>query len=98
MSNVEANEKKEKVRLFETVLSSPGMSEKCKLQLTLSRHHILLLSRLIEVGILEGESKLDDEIISGFIFGESLEEFRSMHEEILRKANLKDFYERLKML
>jgi len=74
------------------------MSEKLKLQLTLSRHHILLLSRLIEVGILEGESKLDDEIISGFTQGESLEEFRSLHEEILRKGNLKDFYERLKLL
>ena len=39
---------KEKSKIFETVLSSPGMNEKCKIVLMLSRQNILLLSRLIE--------------------------------------------------
>lgn len=94
MSNV-AN--KEKSKIFETVLSSPGMTEKCKINLVMSRQNILLLSRLIESGLLTGKQAIDDEII-GALPKESLEEFRAVHEEVLRKSNLTDFYERLKSL
>ena len=88
---------KEKSKIFETVLSSPGMNEKCKIVLMLSRQNILLLSRLIEAGLLTDEQAFDDEIILA-LPKESLEEFKSIHEDILRKGNLTDFYERLKSL
>ncbi len=94
MSNV-AN--KEKSKIFETVLSSPGMNEKCKIVLMLSRQNILLLSRLIEAGLLTDEQAFDDEIIAA-LPKESLEEFKTVHEEILKKAALTDFYQRLKEL
>ncbi len=95
MSNVTAN--KEKSKIFETVLSSPGMGEKCKIILTLSRQNIILLSRLIEAGLLSKVNGFDDEII-GALPKESTEEMRTVHEEILKKAGLTDFYERLKLL
>ena len=63
MTNV-AN--KEKSKIFETVLSSPGMHEKCKIVLLLSRQNILLLSRLIETGLLTDQQNFKDEIISAF--------------------------------
>ena len=88
---------KEKSKIFETVLSSPGMNEKCKIVLMLSRQNILLLSRLIEAGLLTDEQAFDDEIILA-LAKESLEEFKSIHEDILKKGNLTDFYERLKSL
>ena len=94
MSNV-AN--KEKSKIFETVLSSPGMNEKCKIVLMLSRQNILLLSRLIESGLLTDEQAFDDEIIAA-LPKESVEEFKAIHEEILRKSDLTEFYERLKSL
>ena len=94
MSNV-AN--KEKLKIFETVLSSPGMNEKCKIVLMMSRQNILLLSRLIEAGLLSDKNGFDDEIISA-LPGESLGELKAIHEEILRKGDLTDFYERLKKL
>jgi len=94
MSNV-AN--KEKSKIFETVLSSPGMTEKCKIVLMLSRQNILLLSRLIESGLLTDEQAFDDEIIAA-LPKESVEEFKAIHEEILRKSDLTEFYERLKSL
>lgn len=94
MSNV-AN--KEKSKIFETVLSSPGMNEKCKIVLMLSRQNILLLSRLIEAGLLTNEQPFDDEIVAA-LPKESLEEFKTIHEEILRKSDLTDFYERVKRL
>ncbi|HEU5164369.1 MAG TPA: hypothetical protein VFU29_02445 [Chitinophagaceae bacterium] len=94
MSNVAS---KEKSKIFETVLSSPGMNEKCKIVLMLSRQNILLLSRLIETGILTDQQNFKDEIIS-VLQKESFEEFKTIHEEILRKGNLTEFYENLKLL
>ena len=94
MSNV-AN--KEKSKIFETVLSSPGMNEKCKIVLMLSRQNILLLSRLIESGLLTDEQAFDDEIIAA-LPKESVEEFKAIHEEILKRSDLTEFYERLKSL
>ncbi len=94
MSNVSG---KEKSKIFETVLSSPGMSEKRKIVLMLSRQNILLLSRLIETGLLTKEQRFDDEIIAA-LPKEFLEEFKVIHEEILNKGGLNEFYERLKLL
>ena len=88
---------KEKTKIFETILSSPGMSDKCKVVLHLSRQNVLLLSRLIEAGLLTKEQPFEDAIIHA-LPNESGEEFRVIHEEILRKADLTDFYERLKSI
>lgn len=73
------------------------MAEKCKINLTLSRQNILLLTRLIEAGLLSDKNSLDDEIIAALKEG-SLEEFKTIHEEILRKGELTDFYQCLKTL
>ena len=88
---------KEKLKIFETILSSPGMTEKCKIVLQVSRQNVLLLSRLIEAGLLTKEQPYEDAIISS-LPKDSGEEFRVIHEEILRKADLTDFYEKLKSL
>ena len=93
MSNVS----KEKSTIFQTILSSPGMSEKCKINLTISRQNILLLSRLIEAGLLSDKNSFEDEIIEA-LPAESFEEFKGIHEEILRKGNLTEFYNRLKAI
>ena len=97
MSNVVTTSSKEKSKIFETVLSSPGMTEKCKIVLSISRQNILLLSRLIEAGLLTDKNSFDDEIISA-LPEESLDEFKTIHEEILRKGDLAEFYQRLKLL
>ena len=96
MSNV-ATVNKEKSKVFQTILSSPGMNEKCKINLTLSRQNILLLGRLIEAGLLADNNPFDDEIIAALPEG-SLAEFKAIHEEILRKSELTDFYQCLKSL
>lgn len=88
---------KEKAKIFETILSSPGMTDKCKVTLQLSRQNVLLFSRLIEAGLLTSQQPIDDEIIKA-LPKESIEEFKTIHEEILKKANLTEFYERLKTI
>jgi len=89
--------KNEKSKIYETVLSSPGMTEKCKLVLQLSRQNVLLLSRLIETGLLTKEQFPEDEIIHA-LPKESVDEFRVIHEEILSKSKLTEFYQKLKSL
>lgn len=88
---------KGKSKVFETILSSPGMSENCKIIMQISRHNVLLLGRLIEAGILSGKGNFEDEILSA-LPEESVAEFKIIHEEILRKSGLTDFYEKLKSL
>lgn len=88
---------KEKSKIFETILSSPGMSEKCKLVLQVSRQNVLLLSRLIEAGLLTKEQSFDDEILRS-LPSAAVDEFRAIHEDILKKAELTEFYSRLKDL
>ncbi|MEI9808340.1 MAG: hypothetical protein WDO16_10985 [Bacteroidota bacterium] len=88
---------KEKTKIFETILRSPGMSEKCKVVLNISRQNVLLLGRVIESGLLAGKNNFEDEII-GILPKESVDEFREIHGEILKKAELSDFYEKLKSI
>jgi hypothetical protein len=64
MSSAGTNLKKEKATIFSMVLSSPGMSENCKIVLQMSRQNVLLLSRLIEAGILNAKGNFEDEILS----------------------------------
>ncbi|HUC82964.1 MAG TPA: hypothetical protein VMR70_18795 [Flavisolibacter sp.] len=97
MSVVVTKEKEEKMRVFQTVLSSPGMSEKCKIGLQLSRQNILLLGRLVEAGLLSETGGFGDDVFAA-LPKESVEEWRQIHAEILQKGDLTEFYQRLKML
>jgi hypothetical protein len=96
MNNV-ASGNKEKAKIFQTVLSSPGMNERCKFTLTMSRVNILMLSRLIEAGLVSDKSPFQDEVLAA-LPEDALAEFKSIHQEILKKAELTEFYERLKSL
>lgn len=87
---------KDKVRILETILCSPGMTEKCKIHLTLSRQNILLLSRLIEHG-MNANGEMSDDIIS-VLPSTSLEELKEVVPEILKKGGLSELHEKLKTL
>lgn len=87
----------EKLKIYETVLSSPGMGEKCKIILQLSRQNILLLSRIIELGLEADKVEMNGDILM-LLTEEGLEEFRKIVEEILAKGGLTDFYKKIKLL
>jgi hypothetical protein len=97
MSGPLASESKMKFKVIEMLLSSPGMNEKCKFVLSLSRQNIIFFSRLIEVSLLSEGKQVDDDVLN-VISKESLEEFRQVHEEVLKKGDLTDFYQKLRML
>lgn len=89
--------KKEKVRVFEMLLASPGMQENCKINLLVSRQNALVLCRLIEVGLM-GEKQIFEDEILGALPGGIVADFKGIHEEVLKRAGLSDFYEKLKAL
>jgi hypothetical protein len=95
MNSETSLEKKEKTKLFEMILSSPGMTDECKINFRISRQHALMLGRLIETGILSNKKKLEDDIL-GSIAESSVPAFKEIQEEILKKAGLTEFYEKLK--
>lgn len=88
---------KEKARIFETILSSPGMNEKCKLSLVVSRQSLLLLCRLMEAGLLTKELPITDDFLQS-LPSDNIEEIKALQEEMLRKAGLADFYQRMKTI
>ena len=96
--NSGANEKlMNRTKIFETVLSSPGMQETCRIVLNPTRQTILVLARLIENGLENKEGKERDEMIS-FLPEGSLNDLKKIAEELLHKGGLVNFYEHLKQL
>lgn len=94
MNNVAKNEKS---KIFEAILISPGMMDTIKIGLQLTRRNVLLLARLIEVGLLTKDQVIQDELITE-LTEKSFEEFKLIHHEILEKSQLKNFYEKVKVI
>jgi hypothetical protein len=81
-------------RVYDTILSSPGINETVKIDLKLSRKNAFLLSAVIERGL-----SLKDDKVSGLLESaaeESHQELRNISDECLRKAGLIELSEKLK--
>ena len=85
------------VRVYETVLSIPGMNEAVKIDLKLSRKNVLLLSHVIERGLTV---KDDDQTSSllGSVPEESIKELKAFSSDCLQKAGLVELSEKLNAL
>jgi len=79
-------------KVFDTVLSIPGMNETVKMDLKISRKNVLLLSHLIQDGlkIREGSSVLLESISE---HGKA--ELEGLSQECLQKAGLIELHEKL---
>jgi len=82
-------------KVFDTVLSIPGMSEAVKIDLKISRKNVLLLSHLITMGL---DSKKKDSMLLESISLESQQDLKSISEECLIKAGLVELNEKLSVL
>lgn len=81
------------VQVFETILAIPGMNQVVKTDLRLTRKNILVLSKVIELGLSQEETK--DSILS-MIPADVLQELREVPGELLKKADLTEMNEKLK--
>lgn len=84
-------------KVFDTILSIPGMNGVVKIDLKISRKNVLLLNHVIERGLA---SKVDDKpsILMTSIPEENLQELKLFGDECLQKAGLKELNEKLKIL
>lgn len=85
-------EQKEMVRVYETLLITPGMSDVVKLDLRISRKLVLLLSQVVEKGIRVEDTGLNS------VDKEASKELMQVVTECLSKAGLTVLVERLKQL
>jgi len=89
-------QKNDVARIYDTVLSTPGMNEKVKVHLQITRKNLLLLHKLIERG-LNGKDT-DDKTVNllEIINGESSQELKEVAVELLDKAGLTEMNEKLR--
>ena len=87
----------EVAKVYDTILSIPGMNEKVKIDLKITRKNALLLNRIIQRG-LRMDKEADAADLLDSVPPEALLELNSLAEECLKKAGLIEFSEKLKML
>jgi hypothetical protein len=88
--------KNEVAKVYDTVLSIPGMNQNVKVNLQTSRKNLLLLSKVIERGLNGKET--DDKSISilEIVSKDTLQELSEISQQLLTKAGLMEMNEKLK--
>ena len=88
-------QKNDMARVYETVLSIPGMNEKVKIGLQVTRKNLLLLNKVIEKGLNTKEP--DDKLVSilDIIPVESIQELKEIAAELLQRAGLTEMNQKL---
>jgi hypothetical protein len=84
--------KNDVAKVFDTVLSIPGMSETVKIDLKISRKNVLFLSHIIKMSL---GSKKEDSMLLDSISIDSEQDLKSISEECLIKAGLVELNEKL---
>ncbi len=84
-------------KVYDTILSIPGMNETVKIDMKISRKNVLLLNSVIKRGL----SSKDDDKSSNLletIPEETLHELENIADDYLTKAGLTELSEKLKAL
>lgn len=90
--------KNDVAKIYETLLSIPGMNEEVKVPIKISRKNLLLLTKVIERGLNGKES--DDKSISvlDIVAPETLQQLGEISGQLLHKAGLAEMNDKLKEL
>src|ERR1700749_4043041 len=82
-------------KVFDTVLSIPGMNDNVKIQLTIPRKNVLLLSKVIERGLIIKDGSETNNILD-VAPRETVQELSAISDELLKKGGLIEMNEKLK--
>jgi hypothetical protein len=85
------------VKVFDTVLSIPGMNDVVKVDLKISRKNVLLLNHVIERGLAAKDGDKPSALMNS-VLEENLQELKLFGEECLQKAGLTELSEKLRTL
>ena len=83
-------------RIYETVLTVPGMNEFVKVDLKMPRKNVLLLSKIIERGMGIETTEGKETNILDIVPAETIEELKVVSLDLLQKAGLSEMNEKLK--
>lgn len=83
-------------KVYDTILSIPGMNDEIKVNLRTSRKNLLLLNKVIERGINGKESEDKSISVLETISKETLQEIGEIAAQLLNKAGLSEMNEKLK--
>lgn len=84
-------------KVYDTILSIPGMNEMVKIDLKLSRKNVLLLNGVIKRGLSVKDDDKSANLLQS-IPQEGLQELDAFADECLKKAGLIELSEKLKAL
>lgn len=85
-------------RIYETVLSIPGMSDNVKISLNISRKNVLLLSKVIERGLTLKDPDDKSNNVLDIVPKETLQELLLLTSDLLGKAGLTEMNQKLQSL
>ncbi len=88
--------KNDVAKVYETVLSIPGMNDEVKVSLKISRKNLLLLNKVIERGLNGKESEDKSVTVLDSVPKETLQELGEIAGQLLNKAGLTEMNEKLK--
>jgi hypothetical protein len=84
-------------KVYDTILSIPGMNETVKIDLRISRKNVLLLNSVIERGLLAKDDDKSSNLLKS-VPQETLQELRTLATDCLQKAGLIELSEKLNSL
>ena len=85
-------------KIYDTLLSIPGMGDPVKITLNVPRKNVLLLSKVIERGLSVKDTDERTHIILDMVSKESLQELLLLSAGLLDKAGLTEMNKKLQML
>jgi hypothetical protein len=88
--------KNDVAKVFETVLSIPGMNDEVKVNFRTSRKNLLLLSKVIEKGLYGKDSEDKSISMLEIVPKETLQELAEIASQLLTKSGLTEMNEKLK--
>ncbi|HEX8332700.1 MAG TPA: hypothetical protein VF622_08755 [Segetibacter sp.] len=85
-------------KVYDTILSMPGMNETVKIDLRISRRNVLLLNSVIERGLTVKNAEDKSANILDAVSKETLQELSGFSDDCLKKAGLTELSEKLNVL
>ena len=85
-------------KVYDTILSIPGMNDTVKIDLKISRRNVLLLKSVIERGLTGKDSDDKSSSLLDAVPEETLQELSVLSDDCLRKAGLTELNEKLSIL
>lgn len=84
-------------KIYDTILSIPGMNESVRIDMKISRKNILLLNNILKRGLCAKDEEKASNLLAG-IPEETIQELNAIADDYLAKSGLHDLSEKLAAL